>query len=142
MHSGQAQFIEIAENCLTRNGSSFAGVRGCYSAAGSSRWSGSMLGGFCGPFVSNRPGLRQTEEATLRGTKIPCPQRPYSKRHLFFLNQSVAAEIERDPRQLKFVHGSPDCGGGANTIMTVVAHPASAAFFLNTPSDSRCRLDG
>jgi len=131
MDSGQSQ---IVGSCSTVDGKMSTGVQVCDSD--------SMLRGFCAPHISNRTGLRQTEEATLRGTKIPCPQRPYSKKHLFFWNQPVAAEIKDDPRQLEFIHGSPMCGGGAMTAMSGFAHPSSTAFFLNAPSDSKCRLDG
>jgi len=70
------------------------------------------------PYLSNCAGRRQTEQATLSGTKIPCLQRPYNEIHFFFWNQSVAAKVKDGPRQLKFVYGSQEPGGSAMATLS------------------------
>jgi hypothetical protein len=132
MDSGRVQQGKNAEGCRTVDGNLSTGARVRHSATRRSRWSGSILGDFSGQFISNRPRLRQTEEATLGGTKIPCPQRPYSKQHLAFLNQSVAAE-KVNPRQLKSVHESPKNGEGAITTMRVFGAPLRSSVFSENP---------
>lgn len=119
MHSGQVQFVNNAR-CRTADAGRLAdGVRVLRSdtsaspAAGLSRCGGSIREDFRVPFLPNCTGRRQTLQADPRGAKIPCPRRPYNRRHFFLCNQSVAAKMKDGARQLKFIYGSLESGGGA-----------------------------
>lgn len=59
------------------------------------------------PLIPNRMGRRQTEQTGLRGTKIPCFRVLYNLKHFPIWNQSVAAVVEEDSRQLKVVQVRP-----------------------------------
>lgn len=69
--------------------------------------SGSMLRGIRVPFIPNRSGRRQTEQTSLRGTKIPCFRASYNLKYFLLWNQSVAAGVEENSRQMRVVRGCP-----------------------------------
>lgn len=148
MNSGRAQFDRNAKRdragCVGMHVGIPVSARRLppSSAACVSRRSGSILGDFLAPFIPNCAGQRQIEQATLRGTKIPCPQRSYNKIHFFFWNQSVAAEGKDGPRRLKFVHGSPENGGSAVATLNDFSASLLYGVFSEIPSDSRCRFHG
>jgi hypothetical protein len=56
---------------------------------------------FRAPFVPNRGGQRQTQQAGLSGATIPCLRTPSSTQSFSFWNQPVAAVSEDCLRQLK-----------------------------------------
>lgn len=152
MHSGQSQFVENAGKCRIV-GHTMSTVLRAFECRGGGNHPGSQQAGFrCqgdsilrdfyAPFIPNYMGRRQTEIATLRGTKIPCPQRLYNKKHFFFWNQSVAAELKGGPRLLKFVHGSPEFGGGAMATLHDFCASLLYGVLSENSSDSRCRLHG
>lgn len=75
--------------------------------------SGSILKGKRVPLIPNRSGRRQTEQPSLRGTKIPCFQASYNLKYFLIWNQSVAGGVEENSRQMTVVRGCPREGGRA-----------------------------
>lgn len=94
--------------------------------------SDSILRGFCAPYISNRRGLRQTDQATLRGTQIPCPRRPHNPNiYSFGINWLPR---NKSLRQWNLFPGSPVCVGGAMARISIFADAPKTAFFLKIPS--------
>ena len=56
-------------------------------------------------------GQRQTKQAELKGTKIPCLQTTYHTHYLAFWNQPVAAESKNRLRPLEIIDICPEKAG-------------------------------
>jgi hypothetical protein len=104
MHSGQTQKIGFTAAYRTlAAGSAENGV--CASP------SDSIVGDFCAPPIPIDKGQRQTEQADLKGIKIPCRRTPYNSEYFPFWNQPFAAESEDRLRQVKIVSACPEKAG-------------------------------
>ena len=105
MQSGRTQKIGFTAECRTLGAENArAGV--CVSH------SDSMVGDFRVPFKSNYEGRRETQQAGLRGTKIPCIQAPCNTQYFSFCNQLVATTSDARLRRLKFIFPCPEKAGG------------------------------
>jgi hypothetical protein len=104
MHSGRAQKIGFTAAYRTlAAGSAEIGI--------SEPPSDSIVGDFCDHPSLNDHGPRQTEQADLKGTKIPRLQTPYNTGYFSFWNQPFAAENEDRLRQVKIVSACPQKAG-------------------------------
>jgi hypothetical protein len=122
MHSGRSQKSGFTAPCRTIIAAS-AKIGACTSPFDS------MGEDFRLPPI---PGRRQTNQAGLRGTKIPCLQTPYNSQHFLLGLPSVAAESEDRLWQLKIIHAYPEKAG---TKMTMSSH-SRGSFLFGVFSDS------
>jgi hypothetical protein len=104
MRAGRAQKNVFAEGCRTWVvESAKAGV--CPSR------SDSIGEDFRVPLISNGEGQRQTKQAGLTGTKIPCHRSPYNTQYFPFWNQPVATGSGCRSRQVKIIYAYPKEAG-------------------------------
>jgi hypothetical protein len=61
--------------------------------------------------IPNFEGQRQTMQAGLKGTIIPCLQATYNQQYFAFWNQPVAAKSEHRFRHLKIIYACPEKAG-------------------------------
>jgi hypothetical protein len=116
MHSGRSQKSGFTAPCRTIIAAS-AKIGACTSPFDS------MGEDFRLPPI---PGRRQTNQAGLRGTKIPCLQTPYNSQHFPFGNLPVADESAERLRQLKIIHAYPEKAGAK---MTASSHSCRSLLF-------------
>src|ERR1700739_1660750 len=114
MQSGRTQKIGFTAECRTLGAETpRAGV--CVSH------SDSMVGDFRVPFKSNYEGRRETQQAGLRGTKIPCIQAPCNTHYFSFCNQLVATTSDARFGRLKIIFHSPKKAGGEMETLALFA---------------------
>lgn len=104
MHWHQAQKIGFTAECRT------LGME-CPSVGFCASYSDSIVKDFRTPSIPNAPGQRQTKQAGLTGSRIPCLQATYNTQYFSLWNQPVAAKCKNRLQQLKIIFECPEKGG-------------------------------
>ena len=104
MLSGRTQKASFIEECRT------LGAKNAPSGFFAS-YSDSIDRDFRVPPIPNSVGQRQTNQAELKGTRIPCLQTTYNKQYFAFWNQTVAAKSEKGLRRLEIIDIYPEKAG-------------------------------
>jgi hypothetical protein len=104
--------------------------------------SDSIVGDFCDHPISNNKGQRQTEQAGLKGIKIPCHQTSYNTEYFSFWNQPFAAENEGRLRHVKIVSTCPEKAGAEMATWRHFRASLLYGVFSEIIRAQRCRLHG
>ena len=104
MHSGRTQHVGYIAECRTlRAKNAPSGFFASYSD--------SIEKDFRVPPIPNSVGQRQTNQAELKGTRIPRLQAPYNEHYFAFWNQTVAVKSEKGLRRLEIIDIYPEKAG-------------------------------
>jgi len=135
MHSGRTQQSGFIAECRT------LGAKNAPSGFLAS-YSDSIERDFRVPPIPNLVGQRQTNQAELKGTKIPCLQTTYNKHYFAFWNQTVAVKSEKGLRRLEIIDIYPEKAGGKMATLSHFCASLLYGVFSDFPSDPKRRLHG